>query len=92
MDDAFLVRGLEPFGDLACQLQRLADGGCAAQQAVGQALAGHQLHDQRWHVVGFFQLVDGGDVGVVERRQGPRFAPEPREPIRILRRPRREGT
>ena len=83
MDDAALVRRFQPSGDLARQPERLPDGGRAAQQQVRQRLPRHQFHHERVHALRLFQFVDRGDVRVIERRQGPRFAPEPREPIGI---------
>ena len=39
----------------------------------------HQLHDDELHAVGLADVVDGADVGMVERRDGARLALEPLE-------------
>jgi hypothetical protein len=41
------------------------------------------LHGQEVRGVGLLEAVDGGDVGVVERRQHPRFALEGRQPFGV---------
>ena len=50
-----------------------------------EILALDQFHDERAHAAGFFEAVDVRDVRMVQRREGLRFACEPREPIGIAR-------
>ena len=46
-------------------------------------LALDQLHHERADAVGFFETVDLRDVRMVQRREGLRFAREPREPFGV---------
>ena len=43
------------------------------------------LEDQRADAVLLRQAVDGSDAGMIDGRENLRFAPEPRQPIRIVR-------
>ena len=49
----------------------------SAVQPLGQSLARHELHDEIEGAVGFFQSVNRGDVGMIQRREELRFSPEP---------------
>ena len=85
MDDALLVRRFERFGDLARDRQRLADIERAARDPLGQRLALDQLQHEHANAVRLFQPIDRCDVRMIERRQQPRLAVEPRQPLRIAR-------
>ena len=76
MDDALGVRRLETLGDLDEERQRLLEWDRAALDAIGECCALDHLHGQEVRRLGLLEAVDGGDVGVVERRQHPRFALE----------------
>ena len=65
MDDALLVRRVQGIGDLSC----VAERGVERQRAL-RRLSVHELHHE---VVGT-DVVQRADVGVVQRRDGPRFA------------------
>ena len=43
-----------------------------------------ELQDQRAHASSFFEAIDGGDVGMVQRRQDLGFALEARQAIGIV--------
>jgi hypothetical protein len=49
---------------------------------VAERLAGNELHDEEIHSALAVEIVDRGDVRVVEFREGKRFLPE--APARIL--------
>ena len=83
----FLVRRLEPLGDLAADVEGFVDGKRPARESLRQRLAFDELQDQEALALGLFQAVDRGDVRVIERCQQLRFALEPGEPLGI----RREG-
>jgi hypothetical protein len=83
MHDAAAVRGHERQRDLLGDVERGLHRQPAARQAVGQCRTLDQLEHERADALVFFELVDGGDVGVVHRREQPRFALEPSVPRRI---------
>ncbi len=88
--DAARVRG----GDAAGELQRPAERGRgrrpAGAQPVAQRLAFEQLADQERRALVAAEVVDGEDVGVVERRRGARLALEPLQPLGVPRHLRRQ--
>ena len=83
VDDALGMRRLETLGDLDEERQRLLEGNGAALDAIGECRALDHLHGQEVRRVGLLEAVDGGDVGMVERRQHPRFALEAGQPLGI---------
>ncbi len=85
MDNSLLVRVVERPSQLPRQLHRLRGREWPLGDALGQRRPLHQLHDQAAYAVRFFQSVDGGDVGMVERSQHPRLALEPRQAIGMVR-------
>ena len=85
MNDALLVRRFERLRDLLGDGQRLIERNGAARDALRQILAFDEFHHQRGHVAAIFNAVDGGDVGMIQRREHFRFALKTREPIGIRR-------
>ena len=88
MDDALLVRLLEGFGDLLRDLEGLADRDRPALQALGEVLAGGELHGEEvsGRPVGerrALEAVDVGDARVVEGGEDLRLALEAGQPIGI---------
>jgi hypothetical protein len=90
MNDALLMRGFKCLGDLSCDRQRLIDRNRTARDAAGKRLAFDQFHYECWRVSCVFNVEDGGDVWMIERREDLRFALKPREAIRIVRQRGRE--
>jgi hypothetical protein len=89
------VGGFERGAKLAGDPKGLIRRQRAASNPLGERLALDQFQDQRScgrAVVGgrFLDPVDGGDVGMVERREQLRFACEPCDAIGILRDGRRQ--
>ena len=82
MDDALLVGLLERLGDLSRDDQGLVEGDLSALQPLGEVLSLDELEDEEELPVRFLEPVDGGDAGVVERREELRLAPEGRAPGR----------
>ena len=68
MDDAFVVRAGETFGDLRPNFERATGRQHAARQHVAQLLAANQLHGHEAHAVRFIDLVDDRDMWMLERR------------------------
>ncbi len=81
MDDPAVVRRLQPLGDLQRDLQRLVEGQRSRLELLRQRLPLGQLHDQEVHAVVVLDLVDAGDVGVVQRGQRLGLALEARQPL-----------
>jgi len=50
----------------------------------------NELHHESTNAAGFFNAVDMRDVRMIERRERLRFAREPHQPIRIVRKRVRE--
>ena len=96
MDYAALVRVLHGFGNLASHRQRLFSGqrfracSCAPTDVFRQRLALHQLHHQRAQALGFFQAIDGCNVGMVQRGQCAGFTLEARQGLAVMRHGRRQ--
>ena len=63
--------------------KRFIERQCAARDSLRQILALDELHDQRPDAAAFLEAVQVRDVGMVQRREGLRFAREPGEPIGI---------
>ena len=84
VNDAFLVSGSHPVGDLNGVLDRLAFRKGARPEPLAKGLALEQLRD---HVgcPGFrAEVVNGEDIGMVECRGGQGLLLEPAQPIPIL--------
>ena len=73
MDDPFLVRAREAFGDLDRQGKRTDQGKRAAAQRFRQFFATNQLHRDVGHTVGVSHFVNDGDMRMFERGCGTRF-------------------
>ena len=53
--------------------------------ALGQILARHQFHDEGAHPIALLEVVNGGDVGMIQRRECTGLAFESGEAVGILR-------
>ena len=85
VDDPLLVRGFERLGNLLRDRQCLVERDRAACDPLRQVVALDQLHDEGVNVTRLFESVNDGDVGMVQRRQGPGFTLEAREPLGVVR-------
>jgi hypothetical protein len=83
VNDPLLVSSLERLGDL----EGGADGGGRRHRAGGQDLperaAIDELHDEEAPAGGFLESVERRDIGMIQRREHPGFAPEPRHAIAV---------
>ena len=77
--------GLERVGNLTGHGQRLVERNGPTRDPLRQVLAGDELHDQRRDAVRILEPVNGGNVGVIERREDFRFALEPGQPVGVGR-------
>ena len=77
MDDAALVRLLQRRGNLAAQCGDLLLRQPAGGDALRQGLARHVLHDQEVDAVAAVEVVNRGNMRVVQPGQRFRFLPKP---------------
>ena len=66
-------------------------GNGAAGKTLGEGRALDQLHYDGVAAACDFEAVDGGDIRMVQRREQPRLALQPRDPIEIVGQRRRAG-
>ena len=85
MDDAAFVRHLQRLGHLQGYRQGPVERHRTVFQQLCQILALGQLHDEQLLAVGFLDLVDTGDVRMIERRQNLGLTLEPGQALRIAR-------
>ena len=90
MDNAFLVRGFEAFGDLDRGRERLGELEGAFADLLAQRPAFQEGHDDERPPVGLVDLVNGADVGMVERGGGLGFALEALAAFVVAEQVRRE--
>ena len=84
MDDATLMRGLERRCDLRADSQHVAKRQRAPRQGLGERLAIDQLHDETTDPVELGQLMQRGDVAMIQGSQCPRLAPESDETVGVV--------
>ena len=83
MHDAALVCGLERFADLGRDGQRLVDRKRAVAQPIRKRFPFDELQHQKPRAVGLGDVVDAGDMRVVERGEGFGFTLESRQALDI---------
>ena len=84
MDDAFTVGGVERVGNLSAQLQQQLNFQRLAHDAVLQGFAVEKLHGDKSPAVFFADVVDGADIGMVQRRRRFGFAAKSFQSLAIL--------
>ena len=84
MNDPCFVRRFQRLGDLPRDRQRLLNRHGAADDPLGERLTGRELHHQELPAAGFFEAVNRGDAGMVQRRQHARFALESCQALGVL--------
>ena len=85
MDDALLMRGLQHFGDLLGNRERLIDGDRPTRDPFVQALAVHEFEHEELRAVGFVDAMNLRDVHMIQRGKDLCFAPEACQAFRIVR-------
>ena len=85
MDDALLVGLLERLRHLLRNRKGLLHGHRPALQSLGEVFAFDQLEHEEELAVRLLEAVDGGDAGVIERREQLRLAAEAGQPLGVLR-------
>ena len=84
MDDAFLVRVFQSFGDLLGNRQHFVQRHRPPADPLSQRRPLDQFHDQSANAVALFQSVNGGDVRMVQRREHLRLALEARHALGVV--------
>ena len=84
VDDPGGVRGLERVGDLDRERQQQIGLERAPGDAMLQRRPVEELHDEERAAVLLADVVDGADVGVIQRRRGPRLAAESGQRLGIV--------
>jgi len=75
---------LEPLGDLLEQRYGFVDGDRPAGEALGQRLAGNELHHEKPLPVRIFEPVQRGDVRMIQGSEQPGLVFEPGDPVFVL--------
>jgi hypothetical protein len=89
--DPLLVRDFKGLCDLPRDRESFVEWQRTARDPLRQILAGHQLHHESVDSLGVFEPVNLRNVGVVQRRQGPRLALETRNAVGIRSKRLREN-
>ncbi len=84
VNDALLVCGFEGFGNLEYEFEGFFDRDRAALEPIGQGVAFDQFEDEEPRAVVFFEAIDCGDVGMVQRGQQFRFTFKPGQPLFVF--------
>ncbi len=80
---AALVRRRKRIGQCDTDLYETVDGKLAVSDEFAQRLSLDELHDQEVRAVALADIVHGADVRVIERRDRPCLATEPRQSFRV---------
>ena len=83
VDDAFCVRRVEPCRNLRGNVDRLFELESTSLDPLCQRFAFDELHDEREHAVGFFESIDRGNVGMIQRCQHASLALESSHPLTV---------
>jgi hypothetical protein len=90
MDDAVRVRRLDRVGDLGREVHDASLGQRPRLEQVLQRLPLEQFHHQEAASLVLAEVVDGADIGMIERRGGARLPLETLDRGGVIREPRRE--
>ena len=81
MNDARVVCGIERVRDLDAEGKQDVERQTAIGDSVSQRGALEVLHDDEGAAILLADIVNGADVGVIQRRRGPRLAAKPAESV-----------
>ena len=84
MNNAAVVGGFERFSDLLRDGQALRKWQRAPGDPIGERPAFDEFEDQKLPALDFLEPVDRADVGMVERGEELRLAPEPADAFGIV--------
>jgi len=76
MDDPLGVGCIERVGNLGAQIEQHFNLECFALDRLPERLPFEHLHDDEGVSIGLVNLVNGADVGMVQRRRGLGFTPK----------------
>src|SRR5262245_39303198 len=85
VNDRFLavVCGFQSFGNLLRDFERLVDRNWSALDAFGKRLSWHQFHHEELPPAGFFDTMNGCNVGMIQGGQHAGFTLKSRYAVRI---------
>ena len=83
MDDPFFMCRSQGLGQGNGELEDTLDRHATARNQLRELLTVHQLHGQKTHTIGFFDRVDGDDVGMVESGEGLGLTLETGQPLGV---------
>ena len=84
MNDALGVGGVERVGNFDAEIEEKLQIHGAAADGMLQSFAVETFHGQVGLAVGFADVVNGADVGMIQRGGGARFAAEAFERLRVF--------
>ena len=85
MNDALLVRRIEPSGNLSRETKRLVHGNQTPRDAFLKRLAFDELHHETLLIIMFLEPVERGDAGVIQLGEKSCLALETLHPLFVLR-------
>jgi len=85
MNDALGMRSLEPLCDFDCQREQSFVIERPARNQMFERDAVQELHDDERVAIVLADLVDGADIGMIERGRGARFAAKAFEGLLVSR-------
>src|SRR3989442_12490444 len=68
MHDALFMRGFQRFADVPGNMESFFGRNRSTLNLLSQRLAFDQFEHQEARLVGFLQIIDGGDIWMIERR------------------------
>jgi len=84
VDDPFGVRGIERVGNLDCEPEEHIGLDGFARDAMPQRHAVEKLHDDEGMAIFLPNLMDGTDIGMIQRRSRLRLALKPRQGLGVF--------
>src|SRR5580692_4275282 len=84
MDDALCVSCLKRVSDLDCEVQQRVDFQRLDVNFLLQSMTFQKFHCNKGLVTGFADLVNCANVGMIEGRSSPGFAPEAFQRLRVF--------
>src|SRR5215510_3647498 len=83
MNDASLVRRFERFTDVPADVESFVNGNRTTLDAFLKRLAFYEFEHQESGVIRFLEVVDGGDIGMIEGRENFGFTLKPANTVSV---------
>jgi len=85
VNDSFGVRGIKAAGDLNANFQKLRDFDGLRRDAMLESLTLEEFHGDKGAAFEFADIVNGANVGMIQRRGRARFAAKSLDGLNVLR-------